>query len=105
MSDAINEKPRLKTTYVIAPHWGILFFLIGGAFLLLIGISVRFLIGLSSASDQVFAVEALISGIAADLMFRRFMHRKLVVAPKVEIPLIYVWPLLCIYVFIAQPFE
>lgn len=104
-SDAGHEKNGLKTTHIIAPHWGALFFVIGGAFLLLIGVSVRFLLGFSAASDQVFAIEALISGLAADLVFRRFMRRRLVVAPKVEVPFVYIWPLLCLYVFIARPFE
>lgn len=104
-SDAAREENTLKTTYIIAPHWGALFFLIGGAFLLLIGASVRFLLGFSAASDQIFAIEALISGLAADLAFRRFMRRRLVVAPKVEITFMYLWSLLCLYVFIMRPFE
>jgi hypothetical protein len=66
---------------------------------------VRLLSGLSAASDKVFAIEALISGLAADFIFRRFLSRKLVFAPKVEIPLVYLWPFLCAIVFIARPFE
>jgi hypothetical protein len=104
-SDAAREENTLKTTHIIAPHWGAMFLMIGGAFLLLLGVWVRFLLGFSAASDQVFAIEALISGLAADLVFRRFMRRRLVVAPKVEIPFMYIWPLLCLYVFIARPFE
>ena len=104
-SDVARKENSLKTTYIIAPQWGVLFFLIGGAFLLVIGVAIRFLLGYSAASDQVFAIEALISGLAADLVIRRFIHRRLVIAPKVEIPFMYIWPLLCLYVFIMRPFE
>lgn len=105
MADVNPKGNKLKTTYLIFPHWGALFFLMGGGFLLVIGVSVRFLLELSAASDRVFAAEALISGLATELVFRWIMHRKLVVAPKVEIPFVYLWPLLCLYVFIARPFE
>jgi hypothetical protein len=102
----VPKKDRiLEETPLIAPHWGLVFILIGGALLLVIGIPVRLILGLSGASDQVFAVEAFGSGIAADLLLRRFARRKLVVAPNVGIPLLYVWSLLCGYVFVARPFE
>lgn len=103
--DKTREEKVYKITPVIAPHWGALFFAIGGVFLLLIGILVRFLLGFSAESDQVFAIEALISGIATDLVFRQFMSRRLVLAPKIEIPFMYIWPLLCLYVFVMRPFE
>jgi hypothetical protein len=103
MDDNPN-KEGLKTTYLIYPQWSALFFVIGGAFLLLIGISVRFILDLSASSDRVFAVEALLSGLLVELVFRRVLNRKLVLVPKLEIPFIYFWPLLCLYVFIAQPF-
>ena len=98
-------KQALKKAYLIAPQWGALFFLIGGAFLLLIGVSARFILGVSSASDAVFAVEAFASGLCADGVFRRFMGRRLVIAPKVEIPFVLLWSLLCLYVFLFRPFE
>jgi|GEM_PF-6974764 len=100
-----KEAYDLKNAYVIAPHWGGLFFVIGGAVLLIIGLSVWTLFGLSAASDQVFAIEALISGFSADIILKRFMRRKLLIAPKVGIPFMYIWPLLCLYVFIVHPFE
>lgn len=105
MEDDNLKGKVLKSTYIISPQWGALFFIIGGAFLLLTGIPVRFLLDLSASSDRVFSIEALISGIGVELVFRRFLRRKLVVAPKLEIPFIYLWPLLCLYVFIATPFE
>jgi hypothetical protein len=105
MSDVSAKKNEKLSTYIIYPQWGLLFFIIGGAFLLVIGLAVRFILGYSAESDQVFAIEALISGIAADQVFRRLMHRKLVIAPKVEVPFIYVWPVLCVYVFLMRPFE
>ena len=105
MEDVSPKENKLKDTYLIFPQWGALWFLMGGGFLLAIGVSVRFLLGLSSASDQVFAIEALISGLATDFVFRRFMRRRLVVAPKVKIPFVYLWTLLSLYVFIARPFE
>ncbi|MCK5050207.1 MAG: hypothetical protein KAS53_00610 [Candidatus Cloacimonetes bacterium] len=100
-----SKEKSLKTTFLIYPYWGALFLLIGGAFLVVIGISVRLILGLSAVSDRVFAIEALLSGFLAELVFRRLLNRKLVIAPKLKIPFIYFWPLLCFYVFIARPFE
>jgi len=105
MSDVNQKEKTLTTTYIIYPHWGALFFAIGGAILIVIGVLIRFLLALSAASDMVFAVEALISGLCAEIVFHKILHRKLIVAPKVKIPFICLWPLLCLYVFIARPFE
>jgi len=91
--------------YFIVSGWSLLFFLIGGAILLVGGLSLTLLTGLSATSDRVFAIEALVSGLLADLAIRRFFRKRLVVAPKIEIPLVYVWPLLCVYIFLARPFE
>ncbi len=79
--------------------------MIGGAITVVVGVLVRFLLGFSAASDVVFGIDALIGGVSAEFVFRRVLGRKLVVAPKVEIPFLYVWPLLCLYVMIARPFE
>lgn len=99
------KKACLRNTYLIYPHWAALFFIIGGVILLMIGIPIRFVTGLSAASDRVFAVEALLSGLCVELLFRLLLGRKMVIAPKVRIPFVYFWPLLCLYVFIARPFE
>ncbi len=88
------------------PYWHALFFVIGGVLLLVVGLTATLLFGVSAADDRVFAVEALISGLLADfLFFRRLMKRKLVLLAKPQIQFSYVWPLLCIYVFLARPFE
>ncbi len=111
MTHADSEKKALpkdeerKTTYIFFPQWGALFSLIGGAILIPIGLLVWFLLDLSAASDRVFAVEALISGLLADQVFRRLFRRNLMAIPKIKIPFVYVWILLCLYVFIAQPFD
>lgn len=100
-----RDKQSAKTGYIISPNWAAWFFLVGGMLLLVIGVLVRLLLGLSAASDQVFAIEALISGAATDLLFRHFKKLRLLIAPKVGVPFIYLWSLLCLYVFIARPFE
>jgi hypothetical protein len=74
-TDAKDEE--LKTAYIFFPQWGALFFVIGGAILIPIGLFVWFLLDLSAASDRVFAVEALISGLLAEQVFRRLFRRKL----------------------------
>lgn len=105
MFESTRDKSNLNTGYIISPNWAAWFFLVGGMLLLVIGVSVRFMLGLSAAADQVFAVEALMSGVATDLFLRRFKRVRLLIAPKVEIPFAYLWALLCLYVFIARPFE
>jgi len=105
MSDSGRNGINLKPACIFAPKWGALFFLIGGAFLLVMGVLVRFLLGFSARSDQVFAIEALVTGVATDLVFRRFFRCRLVVAPKIDISFLYLWLLLCLYVFFIRPFE
>lgn len=100
-----SKNETLKNTYLIYPQWGMAFFIIGAAFLIIIGLSTRVLLGLSAASDRVFAIEALFSGILVEIVLRQVFKRKLVVAPKLEIPFAYIWPLLCLYVFFVRPFE
>lgn len=87
------------------PHWHALFFVIGGAVLLAIGLTVRFTTGLSAADDRVFAVEALASGLVVDFMFRKLLHKRLTLIAAWPTRFIYVWPLLCLFVFIVRPFE
>lgn len=98
-------EPTPKPVYVINPLYAGLFFVVGLAFLLVIGVSVRFVLGYSAASDRVFAIEALVSGVLANLVIRYAMHRRLMLIPKLPIPFIYFWPLLCLYIYIARPFE
>jgi hypothetical protein len=102
---ANSTEETFKKTYLIYPQWGIVFFLMGGVFLLLIGLSASFLFGISATSDRVFATEALFSGILVEIVLKKIFKRRLVISPKVEIPFIYIWPLLCLYVFIVRPFE
>jgi hypothetical protein len=93
---------ELKKAYLINPIWSGLFFIIGGVIVILIGVPVRFITGLSAASDQVFAVEALVSGLLTEQVFKYWLKRKLVLAPKVEIPFHYIWPWLCVYFFFRE---
>ncbi len=105
MMNNSTKKEDLKVTYIIYPHWAALFSLVGGVFVVVIGVSVWLISGLSASSDRVFAIEALLSGLLVDLGFRCILNRKLVLAPKLEIPFIYLWLLLCLYVFITQPLK
>lgn len=104
-NDEKDEKVKDKKAYIIYPHWLALFSILGGVLVIIIGVFVRFILGLSSSSDQVFAVNALIAGILVELGFRFWLKRPLVLAPKIEIPFYFIWPLICLYIFLARPFE
>ena len=87
------------------PHWHALFFVIGAAVLIVVGLSVTVTTGLSSASDRVFAVEAMISGLITEVIFRKSFKKQLVFMESIPVPFIVFWPLLCLYVFVFTPFE
>ena len=92
-------------TSILNPKWATIFFVLGGVILLAVGVVVFSLTGLSAASDRVFAVEALCAGMAAIVLIKLKFKRKLVVARAIPIPLYYIWPVLCLYVFAVSPFE
>ncbi len=88
------------------PHWHALFFVVGGVILLVIGVTVRFALDLSAADDRVFAVEAFVSGMLAELLFfRGWLRKRLILTHRLPVAFVYVWPLLCLYVFLMRPFE
>lgn len=93
----------LQNAYIINPLWAGVFFILGGVLTVVIGVLVFLTTNASAASDQVFAVEALVGGLATDFLLRRYAHRRLVVGPKLTIPFAWIWPFLCLYVFIFQP--
>jgi hypothetical protein len=100
-----EDNERLTVTHLIYPQWSILLLVVGGVTVVVLGVLAWLVLGVSATSDRVFAIEALLSGLSADqIFFRRFLRRRLVVAPKVAIPFLYLWPLVCLYVFLAQPF-
>jgi len=103
--DQSKNKNTDKNVYLINPIWAGLFFVIGGATVVMLGLLVRVTTGLSAASDQVFALEALASGLIAELVFRYRIKKNLLLAPGVEVPFYYFWPWLCLYVFLFSPFE
>lgn len=96
---------EIQSAYLIKPLWHFVFFIIGLIILLLIGIPVRFITGLSSEDDRVFAVEALFAGLLTAYIIRKWFHRELYLFPKLNLKFIYVWMFLSIYVFLFQPFE
>ncbi len=102
-----NEADSADSRYAAManPKWAALFFFGGGAVLVVLGVLVRLLLGLSAASDRVFAVEALISGLAVIGFIHYRFGRKPLVALKLKIPFVYVWVILCSYVFFFRPFE
>lgn len=99
------ENNEFGKVYLIKPFWHFLFFIIGLIVLLLIGIAVRLITGLSSVDDHVFAVEALVSGLLAELIIKKWFHKELYLFPKLNIRFYYFWIVLSLYVFVFQPFE
>ena len=100
-----KEDNSIEKVYLIKPVWHGLFFVLGLIILLLIGIPVRFITGLSSADDRVFAVEALITGLLTERVIKYWFHKELYLFPKLNLRFAYFWIGLGIYVFIFQPFE
>lgn len=87
-------------------HWHALFFVVGGGFLLVVGLTATLTLGVSAADDRIFALEALVSGLLTEfLFFRRLLNKRLALLLKPQILFVYVWPLLCLYVFVTRPFE
>lgn len=103
--DVEPKNKEIEKVYLINPLWHFLFFLIGAIILLLIGIPIRFLIGLSSADDRVFAAEALVAGLLTEYVMKRWLRRELYLFPKLNFRFFYFWIILSFYVFIFQPFE
>ncbi len=97
----MKEKP----ISLIKPHWHALFFVIGGAILIVIGLTLTMTTGLSAASDRIFAIEALISGLITEVIFRKALNKRLIFLESIPVPFWVFWPLLCLYVFIFTPFE
>ena len=94
---------NIKDVYLINPLWSGIFFILGGIITVLIGMTFFMFTGLSAESDKLFALEALAGGLLADFILKKYAHRRLVVGPKLTIPLLWIWPLLCLYVFIFEP--
>ena len=106
MEEAPNTRTfsgEMKDAYLINPLWSGIFFIAGGVITVVIGIVVFIITDASAVSDKVFAVEALIGGLLTDFLLRRYAHRRLVVGPKLTIAFVWIWPLLCLYVFIFEP--
>jgi hypothetical protein len=95
----------MQTVTLNAPHWHALYFFVGGAVLIVVGLSVTVLTGMSATSDRVFAIEALLSGLITEQIFRRAFRRRLMFLEKPPIPFLLSWVLICAYVFLFRPFE
>lgn len=105
MSEEPKKEPELKVTSLAEPHWAAIFSVVGLVLLLPIGLTLTATTGLSSASDVVFAFEALTAGLLTELIFRRWLKRTLVLLKKPKVPFVYAWIVLCLYVLMARPFE
>lgn len=103
---AVRMGKEPETIDLSKAYWHALFFVIGGAILLVVGLTATLLLGVSAADDRIFAVEALISGLLTEFFFfRRLLSKRLALLLKPQILFVYVWPLLCLYVFVTRPFE
>jgi hypothetical protein len=94
-----------RDVYFTSPLWGTVFLFAGGAILLVVGLSATIVLGVSASSDRVFAIEALIAGLSLDFVLRHFFDRQFKLSRLIPVPLLYIWPLLCGYVWLARPFE
>lgn len=101
---AAVEPRKTEVSVLTAPHWATAF-LVFAAVLSLVPFFVGFLLGFSVASDVVFGVYALISGLAADLILRWKPGWVLVVWRRPRVPFIALWVVLCGYVILFRPFE
>ena len=103
MADANEAGSREAEILVLtAPHWASVFVALA-AVLSLVPFFVGFLLGFSVASDVVFGVYALISGVAADMILRWKPGRVLLAWRRPRIPFIALWVALCAYVIVFQP--
>ncbi len=100
-----ENEPELKITSLAQPHWAGIFFVVGFAVLLPMGLILTATTGLSSTSDVVFGIEAMAAGLLTELIFRRWLKRTLVLLKKPKIPFVSAWILLCLYVAVVRPFE
>ena len=86
-----QKNHQLQRAYLIKPQWHVIFFILGLIILILIGIPVRFITGLSSADDKVFAVEALIAGLLTEVVIKKWFHKELYLFPKLNLRFTYFW--------------
>lgn len=100
-----EQSENSRYAAMINPAWAALFFLGGGAVLLALHVCVFLLTGASIASDRLFAAEAFVSGLGIIGFVRFRLHRRLVVAEQLKIPFVFLWALLCVYVFFVRPFQ
>jgi hypothetical protein len=105
MMMSANMEAEIDDISLQKPHWFLLFFIVGWVILIVIGLSLTMLTGLSGADDRVFAVEALVAGLLTEGVFRKVLRKRLVFAESIPIPFLYTWPLICMYVFLFQPLD
>lgn len=99
-SSVIDSK---KDTFVFtSPQWVTCFFAIAVP-ASLVPFFIGFILGFSVASDVVFGLYALLSGIFADYIIRIRFKRSLMFFIKPRVPFILVWILLCFYVMLFSP--
>ncbi|MDY6978437.1 MAG: hypothetical protein SV201_01035 [Pseudomonadota bacterium] len=91
-----QSEVKLLDAYLIYPQWAGLFVVGGFLILLIVGVTANYLFGLTAKDSVVFAVEALFSGLVVDVILRKTIRRRLVVAPKLKIPNLIVWPIICV---------
>ncbi len=106
VNDQGQNPTELEVVSLSKPYWHAVFFVTGAIVLIIIGVSVRFILDLSAADDRVFSIEALVSGLIVEyIIFRKLLQKRLVMSIQPNIPFVFVWPILCLYVFVARPFE
>ena len=100
-----NKDPQYEEVYFFSTFWWGLY--IGAAIVMsvVLLVVVLFPLGISVRSDFVFGVLALVSGLLADLIFRKGMKRKMMISRRIRYSILYAWIPLCLYVMIWQPLE
>lgn len=99
------DPPRRSIAVVTNPHWGGVFIALAVPISIL-PFAIGFALGFTVASDVVFGLYALISGLASDAIIRYKLNIDLNILPiGPRLPFILLWVLLCIYVILFRPFE
>ena len=99
-----NSRTAEEVSVLTSAHWTAAFFCIAvpASFVPLI---VGYFLGFSVASDPIFGIYALISGLFADVVLRWKFKKALMVWRKPRIPFNVLWVLLCFYVILFQPLD
>jgi hypothetical protein len=88
----------MKKVYFFSVYWWALFLGIAILASLILLILILFPLGISVGSDQVFGCLALVSFLASDQIFKRFLKRNMLISKVIPYSILYVLIPLCLFV-------